>query len=385
MSVTIESAATVGIPSSIGSAGRPRSGIVVHYVGGNAITRGSHASCRQQVRNWHSYHRNGNGWAGLGYNYCLCWHGIVMTGRGLNRVGAHAPGANATHVGVLIMLGGTQQPTSDQLAGFRAFRTWLGRQGVGTGITPHSRWVATSCPGNHLRSRISSNNWGSGGTPGGPGGGGGGGVRSVSAIQRAVNALGYTPALVVDGIDGPLTQAGVRWLQGRVGAAVDGVWGPETERLYLAYLEDDLPTRDRFTWGDRAPIPLVQGEWVQMAYGARNGADTGAPYHSFAGLSSNAMLYDISAGWRITGLEAGAEYQTRFVLYDPPTGDGPWTPSLGLRLHEHKHRLGDAFNVHTDKGRVDAARRVRLEIKIHTDSPDARVIGGSCDAFTWHE
>lgn len=214
MSLTIESASTVGIPSSIGSSARPRSGIVVHYVGGSPISRGAHTACRQQVRNWHSYHRNGQGWAGLGYHYAICHHGIVMTGRGLNRVGAHAPGANATHVGVLIMLGGTQQPTADQLAGFRSFRSWLGRQGVGTGVTPHSRWVSTSCPGTHLRSRISSNNWGSGGTPGGPGTGGTGedttptdegddqmlGLRRgatgqrVRSLQTYLRDAGYPPA-----------------------------------------------------------------------------------------------------------------------------------------------------------------------------------------------
>lgn len=191
MSVTIESAATVGIPSSIGSSGRPRSGIVIHYVGGNSITRGSHTACRQQVRNWHNYHRTGQGWAGIGYHYCLCHHGIVMTGRGLNRVGAHAPGANSTHVGVLFMLGGSQEPTNDQLAGFRAFRTWLGRQGVNqSSVTPHSRWISTSCPGSHLRSRISGNNWGAGGTPGGPGTGGTGNDNTAPTTEGDDEMLG---------------------------------------------------------------------------------------------------------------------------------------------------------------------------------------------------
>lgn len=36
---------------------------------------------------------------------------------------------------------------------------------------------------------------------------------TIQALQTAVNAAGYTPALVVDGIVGPKTTAGVAWLQ----------------------------------------------------------------------------------------------------------------------------------------------------------------------------
>ena len=75
-------------------------------------------------------------------------------------------------------------------------------------------------------------------------GGGGGGtatstpmtsVRSVKRQQEAVNELGYTPKLDVDGEWGPKTEGGVRWLQKKVGAAVDGQWGKETEAKYAAY------------------------------------------------------------------------------------------------------------------------------------------------------
>lgn len=66
--VTIDSATTVGIPSSIGSSGRPRTGIVLHYPGSPVLSQGSHSTCRQQVRNWHNMHVNSNGWAGIGYH-----------------------------------------------------------------------------------------------------------------------------------------------------------------------------------------------------------------------------------------------------------------------------------------------------------------------------
>lgn len=60
-------------------------------------------------------------------------------------------------------------------------------------------------------------------------------VRSIRQQQEAVNTLGFTPKLDVDGEWGPKTEAGVRWLQKKVGSGVDGEWGPETERLYAAF------------------------------------------------------------------------------------------------------------------------------------------------------
>ena len=60
-------------------------------------------------------------------------------------------------------------------------------------------------------------------------------VRSIKRQQQAVNKLGFTPKLDVDGEWGPKTEKGVKWLQKKVGAAVDGEWGKETERLFKAF------------------------------------------------------------------------------------------------------------------------------------------------------
>ena len=62
------------------------------------------------------------------------------------------------------------------------------------------------------------------------------GLPGVSGIQTAVNALGYTPALAVDGAMGPMTRAGVRWAQALVGTSVDGAWGPMTQAAYENYV-----------------------------------------------------------------------------------------------------------------------------------------------------
>ena len=60
-------------------------------------------------------------------------------------------------------------------------------------------------------------------------------VRAIRAQQEAVNSLGFTPKLDVDGEWGPNTVAGVKWLQKKIGAGADGEWGNDTERLFKAF------------------------------------------------------------------------------------------------------------------------------------------------------
>lgn len=232
---TIESAAKVGIPSSIGSAGSPRQGITVHYVGGSQVSHGSHSQCRSQVRGWHSYHLS-LGWAGLGYHYVVCPHGTVMTGRGLHRVGSHAPGVNATRIGVLFMVGGSQQPPANMLRAFRELRTWLKARGVNSSsITGHQAHISTSCPGTPLMSRVRSGDWGTGGTT--PEGENpllglreGDGIpnpsEGVKAVQRLIVAAGFGDLLGSTGVDGqwgPATSAGLLAARQYVGSGLTSI------------------------------------------------------------------------------------------------------------------------------------------------------------------
>ena len=60
-------------------------------------------------------------------------------------------------------------------------------------------------------------------------------VRSIEHQQEAVNGLGHTPPLDVDGEWGPKTEAGVKWLQKKIGVAVDGQWGNDTETAFRAF------------------------------------------------------------------------------------------------------------------------------------------------------
>jgi hypothetical protein len=61
-------------------------------------------------------------------------------------------------------------------------------------------------------------------------------IRGIRKQQEAVNSLGRTPPLDVDGEWGPNTEKGVKWLQKRIGCSeVDGQWGEETEKLFKAF------------------------------------------------------------------------------------------------------------------------------------------------------
>ncbi|MFI6875751.1 peptidoglycan-binding protein [Streptomyces sp. NPDC050400] len=62
----------------------------------------------------------------------------------------------------------------------------------------------------------------------------------VRALQRNLNDC-YGKRLEVDGIFGSLTTAALRDVQGRVGASVDGIYGPET-RWALKWAQYSLET-----------------------------------------------------------------------------------------------------------------------------------------------
>ncbi|MFD5411294.1 N-acetylmuramoyl-L-alanine amidase [Streptomyces nojiriensis] len=217
-----------------------RTGFTVHYSAGPTT---------QTVRQIQNYHMDSNGWSDIGYNFLVDDTGRIFEGRGWYVQGAHATGHNTSHIGVcFIGEDGDATPRAlsairalykqaNQLAGRTLAQTWHG------GLSGNS----TSCPGSALRAWVQGGmaadsvtiEYGSGGGGGSDSSGGGGGgmtqVRSVSAQQQAVNGLGYSPALAVDGMWGPLTDAGVRWLQGKVGTGADGLWGPGTEAAYKAY------------------------------------------------------------------------------------------------------------------------------------------------------
>ena len=62
------------------------------------------------------------------------------------------------------------------------------------------------------------------------------GLPGIMGVQQAVNQLGYMPALMADGANGPKTKAGVMWAQNKLGVSADGAWGMKTNAAYMAWL-----------------------------------------------------------------------------------------------------------------------------------------------------
>lgn len=361
-----------------------RGGTAVHYNGG-PISRGDHANCAARVRSIESFHVSGNGWAGIAYNYLICHHGVVFEGRGWGRRSA-AQGTNAGNqnfLAFMFLMGGSQTLNAAMRTAGRLLVLHLRSRGAGSQVRPHSYFTSTSCPGNSGRSWISA------GIPGGgvalpDPGNGGGGSRSMSSIQQAVNGLGYTPALAVDGLDGPKTQAGVRWLQSRVGASVDGVWGPETERLYTAHMEDDVPERNMYTTTAAYNQTVPPGEWTTVNFDRRwkdsEGWETKKPEPSFV---FGPAFYAASAFVRVDGLEKGQEFQMRLSYYRQDDS-GRYERYASMPINSPVHDGGQGHFTYTWTSHVSGSKkgRVRLEV-MHYGESDVTITSARADALYW--
>jgi peptidoglycan hydrolase-like protein with peptidoglycan-binding domain len=257
-----------GGPSSIGGYANPTQGCVPHYNGGaiGLIKPGKpHLACYDYVRRVHRQHLN-QGWAGGGYSFLSCPHGYVFEMRGLDHQQAAQPGGNSTWYSIQMMVGGSEEPTALQVQAWRDCRTYIRqRRRVAAAIRGHFQFVSTSCPGTPTK-RLISNGTLAGSGSGTPAPGGGSGtvphmtsVRPVDAQQEAVNRLGYTPRLKVDGDFGPLTLKGVEWLQGALGVPVDGLWGTVTEAAYLKRIGTAAPKPSPKP--KPVSFPLARGHW----------------------------------------------------------------------------------------------------------------------------
>lgn len=370
------------IPSNI----TPSGGVTIHYVGG-PVHISSHSQCDNRVRGIQSHHINGNGWADIAYTALVCPHGYVYVGRGPNRRTA----ANGTNSGnqywyaVCALIGGSQKPTAAMVQGITDAVAWLRRTGgAGNDVNGHRDHLPTSCPGNPLYAMVRNGTFGSGGTS--SGGGGGGTARSVRGQQEAVNSLGYSPPLEVDGIFGPLTEDGVEWLQDKVGASVDGAWGPETERKYIEYLEDDVPTYvsvDKTENSRREQ--LAAGQWQQVYFDNNNsgGADD---HHADSGdwpsLVRGPADYTGYISLRLSGVPEGVPCQARVV--EVTEKDGSWEVVEQDFPVEFVGTGGDTFVTVPASGYVGADRRLRVEV-VHFGDADVTpdVIGGRVRLQVW--
>ncbi len=131
---------------------RPAPFAVVHHTAGSACA--TEAACATQMRNIQNFHMNTNGWADIGYNFCVGNDGNAYEGRGWGRQGAHAPPYNNQSVGICIF--GTFTSALPSTAALNAARLLI-TCGVSLGHLRPAYWVighrqasATECPGTAL-------------------------------------------------------------------------------------------------------------------------------------------------------------------------------------------------------------------------------------------
>lgn len=108
-------------------------------------------------------------------------------------------------------------------------------------------------------------------------------VGSVQRCQTLVNHLGFHPALVLDGVDGPLTTTGIRWAQKLLGVVVDGVWGSASDASAQRRLAP-IPTPGPPLFSKDVNVLATRwvAHWVgpKEQYGANDGPWLRAEEHS---------------------------------------------------------------------------------------------------------
>ncbi|WBX80110.1 N-acetylmuramoyl-L-alanine amidase [Virgibacillus salarius] len=102
----------------------------------------------------HNYHKNGNGWSGIGYNFWIGFDGTIYVGRGFNQ-GAHCLSYNDTTIGIGYQGHfDKQQMTDAQLKAGTALNAWLIDQlpnVQANDIVGHGDLGNTACPGKNFR------------------------------------------------------------------------------------------------------------------------------------------------------------------------------------------------------------------------------------------
>src|SRR5699024_7920563 len=125
------------------------------------------------IKDVHNFHKNSNGWAGIGYNYWIDFDGNIYEGRGMH-VGAHVGGHNSHTIGVGYQGDFTSQKMTDaQLrAGIELNKCLIGQlpNVSKNDIIGHRDLASTTCPGPNFRmSELKSGVGGKGTQPSKPG------------------------------------------------------------------------------------------------------------------------------------------------------------------------------------------------------------------------
>jgi len=216
-------------------------GLVIHYDGpGLNLTHKPHSACIAYWKAIRIFHMRSHGWLDIGYSYGACPHGFVFEGRGVDKQQAAEPGGNSSYYSCTLMLGDGEVPLSTQIEATRELHKWLmDVHGNASTVKGHRDFNSTSCPGSILYKMVQDGTFKKapftkpigkdwpyakdtlmqkGWTH----------SEGVTKVQERLNALGYSPALSVDGDFGQKTFDAVVWFQKKNHLSPDGIVGKLT-------------------------------------------------------------------------------------------------------------------------------------------------------------
>lgn len=128
--------------------------IVIHHAG---FPDGDKDSSAEDI---HKFHREVNGWAGIGYHYVIRKDGTIEQGRKPLAVGAHAYQHNKNSVGICVAGNfNLAKPNREQIASLKLLTAWLCqkyklnpmKKGI---IVGHRNLNDTTCPGDNLYKKL---------------------------------------------------------------------------------------------------------------------------------------------------------------------------------------------------------------------------------------
>lgn len=122
--------------------------IVIHHTANTS---------KETVEQIHNFHKNINGWAGIGYHFYIRKDGTIYRGRPEKYVGAHCENYNSVSLGICCEGNfEIEQPTEKQLTSLSELIQYLKKKYGNVQVVGHRDLNATACPGKNLYSKMGS-------------------------------------------------------------------------------------------------------------------------------------------------------------------------------------------------------------------------------------
>lgn len=116
--------------------------IILHHSGVTVL---------QSVEVIHNYHKNTNGWAGIGYHFYVRKDGSIYKGRDVEYVGAHASGSNSDSIGICCEGDFEQEEMNEtQKNSLKELVIYLKDKYNISTVQGHKEVCSTDCPGKNF-------------------------------------------------------------------------------------------------------------------------------------------------------------------------------------------------------------------------------------------